>query len=357
MLSLLWALLWAVHNLEHLAVLAIDFLSHDVPILQVSLTGDCTKTSAWGSNWDWTKDWSVDWGKDFDREWKENKNDADTMKERVEDLEDAIRKASNCTATSLQRASQQQQANEVSDGSLATTDGRNSTNCTLPEPGSKDPGLPPASGALNTESGGRRLASRMGGGPKDTGHDRYQGSSSSSRRSDSVSMGSLSVSAAWLAAQQAAQCSRAATELMLQPWERTEGTDSTPAWVRQSEPASGEPSKSLTLSQHTKYLVSPAGGIDRAQRPNAASADVKGAGESVWVASEAGTEQQLESDAEEEEEEEEEQEEEKDEEEEEEAGLSGGQRQLTQVTIPGFIGFDVGCWYCYYGKGEHTATQ
>lgn len=308
------------------------------------MTGDCTKTSAWGNNWDWTKDWSIDWGKDFDKEWKENKNDADTMKERVEDLEGAIRKASNCTAASLQRATQQQQTNEVSDGSLATTDGRNSTNCTLPESGRKDPGLPPASGALNTESGGRKLASRMGANLQGTDHGHHQDSSSSSRN-DSVNMGSLSISAAWLSAQKAAQCSRAATELLLQPWERAEGTDNTPAWVLQSDPGSGEPS-----SQHTTPAHAAAGAIGRASRPTAASADVKGAGESLWMAGEAQTEQQLESDVGQQEEAEGE---------EEEAGLSGPQRQLTQVTIPGFIGFDVGCWYCYYGKGEdppHSRT-
>jgi hypothetical protein len=31
--------------------------------LQVSMggAGDCARTSAWGSHWDWTRDWSIDW--------------------------------------------------------------------------------------------------------------------------------------------------------------------------------------------------------------------------------------------------------------------------------------------------------
>ncbi|WIA35755.1 hypothetical protein OEZ86_004151 [Tetradesmus obliquus] len=55
----------------------------------VSGAGDCTKTEAWGSNWNWTRDWSQDWGKDFDQEWKENKEAAAAMQPHIDAIEAA----------------------------------------------------------------------------------------------------------------------------------------------------------------------------------------------------------------------------------------------------------------------------
>jgi hypothetical protein len=137
--------------------------------LQINMSGagDCTKTEAWGSNWNWTRDWSQSWGKDFDIEWNENQKAAEAMKPQVDAIEAAVKQAiaeaaANCSAaagnaTALaethadvshvlstatgepQPSSQQQQQQDevipdgISDGSIGTLDGARSAsyNCTL----------------------------------------------------------------------------------------------------------------------------------------------------------------------------------------------------------------------------------
>lgn len=240
--------------------------------------GDCTKTSAWGSHWDWSKDWSIDWGKDFDKEWKQNKNDASTMKDRVDDLEDNIRKASNCTTTSEQQA-----ANQVSDGSAVTVNGT-SSNCTF------------VGGASGTEAG----ASSAGT------------AASSGRKLAARSESSLQLSTALLAARSAAQCSPAATQWMMQQplgdaWhDDDDDADKVAAWLS-------------ATSDMTAAAASEAESRVRSDQDNGGK---DGEGSADAFAAEFADEL-----------------------------LAGGARHLTQVTLPGFINFDVGCWYCYYGRG------
>jgi hypothetical protein len=311
----------------------------------MSGAGDCTKTSAWGSNWDWTKDWSVDWGKDFDKEWKDNKNDADSMKDRVEDLEDAIRKAANCTAPEQQ---QSQGLTQVSDGSAATIDGKVGSNCTMSAVNGTELGLNATDGgAAALPGGGRKLVSRTGGALAPLA----SGSSSSSNP----------IAAAWLAARSAAQCSRPATELMLQPLHFTKD-DSEPSllpdWLPWNPSSSSSRRSSDQLSDHAAATAAAAAA--KASIAAATAADSWTADDSyddLFLSDDysdggmADGQQQWDQHGEEEEE-----------------GLLpedgsdwdeevlgiGASRRLSQITLGGYIGFDMGCWYCYYGKGGYA---
>jgi hypothetical protein len=312
----------------------------------MSGAGDCTKTSAWGSNWDWAKDWSVDWGKDFDKEWKDNKNDADSMKDRVEDLEDAIRKAANCTAAEQQ---QSQGLTQVSDGSAATIDAKVGSNCTMSAVNGTELGLNATDGgaaALPT-GGGRKLVSRTGG----TLAPLVSGSSSSSNR----------VAAAWLAARSAAQCSRPATELMLQPLQFTQD-DSEPSllpdWLPWNPSSSSSSGSSGQLSDQAAAAAAVAAAAAEVGIAAATVADSWTADDSYDLFlsddySDGGFvegQQQWDQHGEEKE------------------GLlpgdesdwdgdvtgNGASRRLSQITLGGYIGFDMGCWYCYYGKGGYS---
>lgn len=297
----------------------------------MSGAGDCTKTSAWGSNWDWTKDWSVDWGKDFDKEWKDNKNDADSMRERVETLEDAIRKASNCSADEQQQQQQQLAvgANQVSDGSVATTtdSSRAGSNCSLAigvngtELAAAGAAAPAGGGAAALPIGGRKLAGRV---PVDL----LPGSSSSSAASP--------VAAAWLAAESAATCSRSATELLLRPLQYLSMKASTASAAAAVEAAVAAEFADSLWEQHEENLQE---GVDEDDSEFFLEDGEDHSEDTGWAWSDPEDEQDGEGEggaddaaaA---------------------AGAVGASRRLSQVSLPGFINFDVGCWYCYYGKGE-----
>jgi hypothetical protein len=298
--------------------------------MQISMSGagDCSKTGAWGSNWDWTKDWSIDWGKDFDKEWKDNKHDADSMKDRVEDLEDSIRKATNCTTEQQQQQQQQKQllGNQVSDGSVATLDGQGvpAEKCSAAGVNATELGVGGGAAALPTVGGGRKLAGRVA--------SNLLPSSSSSSTSTSTS--SSPVAAAWLAARSAATCSRSATELLLQPlqYKRDQDVDDLPAWLMAS----------------TKQPL-PAAAAEAGQLVSIAAAAEAGVAVEIYDDSDQDLddgdvrEYSLNDSADL-----------NDDFEWTVDGSAGGRRHLLQVTIPGFINFDVGCWYCYYGKGKYA---
>lgn len=256
-------------------------------------------------------------GRDFDKEWKDNKNDADAMKGRVEDLEDAIRKNNNCSATGTGAAGgggaqqeliplQQPVVNQVSDGSVATTDGRSggTANCSAVAAGVNSADVAAAEGggsgaaALPTNGGGRRLTERVGA-------------------VVASGTGSVVVSA-WLAARDAATCRHAATELMLRPLQLMQEEDSsvvTPAWLSSSFSLSSSMEVSEFGREDGQQFEEETGegfeGFEGFDEDEDAEAD---------AAMSAG-------------------------------GGVGASRRLSQASLGGFIGFDVGCWYCYYGKG------
>jgi hypothetical protein len=254
----------------------------------MSGAGDCTKTEAWGRNWDWTRDWSVEWGKDFDKEWKDNKNDADAMRDRVEHLEDAIRKAANCSSASGQ---QQQSLTQVSDGSVATAEGNRTSNCTLAAANATDGSAD--DGAAPLPTGGRKLTARDA--------------------APAVHISSSPVVAAWAAAKLAAQHRCPATELLTRPLQYAgpENDPAVPDWLE------------ALSAQHSSQAA--------AQQAGSAQHAGDGHGELGVLAD--GPDPDLEFDW-------------------EFGEAAGGARHLSQVSLPGFINFDVGCWYCYYGKGE-----
>lgn len=277
-----------------------DSCMHTVAVaVQVSMSGagDCTKTDAWGRNWDWSKDWSVEWGKDFDKEWKDNKNDADTMRNRVEDLEDAIRKAANCSSASGQPL---QSLTQVSDGSVATAEGNRTGNCTLPAVNATDGAT---DGAAPLPTGGRKLAAR----------------DAATAAADHFS--SNPVTAAWAAAKLAAQSRCPATELLSRPLQYAgpEDDSGVPPWLEAFSAQHG--------SQHRNRASA------AAAARHAGSVQHVGASSGQVGAVADGQEVDLAFDGDFDE-------------------AAGGMRHLSQVSLPGFINFDVGCWYCYYGKGR-----
>lgn len=288
----------------------------------MSGAGDCVKTSAWGRNWDWGKDWSVDWGKDFDKEWKENKNDADAMKDRVEDLEEAIRRAANCSDAERVQP-QLQQVNQVSDGSSATVDGAGNSSCSALLANQTEASLLSGdSAALLPAMGGRRLTGRMV--PADVASltaasivdDNNHSSSSSSVRVNPVA-------AAWLAGRTAATCRQAATEWMLRPLQFIcEEISNLPAFFDEDDRRALRPTTSTPCAASHVEGATPAVELVPLERTwSGMNSEGKA---DAW---EAATALQTSSEA------------------------AGSSRHLAQISIPGFIAFDVGCWYCYYGKG------
>jgi hypothetical protein len=286
------------------------------------------------------------------------------MKDQVEGLEEAIRQAANCSApVALNGSNSAQPApNQVSDGSIATVDGRAAAaagNCTLP--------------AANASAAGDSSVPQAGAGRRLAG--------------DAEASSASCLVMAWAAATAASQQRRPATEWTAAPLAHmgiagSSGGVSLPlaspfgasdaAAAAEVEGAAsvqlfGEVVGDWNEDSQSAVVTSFPGDSSRDRRRLAQAEPEAGVAATDSEASAAAAAAGAEADAEE-----------------GEAAVqlfgevmgdwleqaedgssnaatsssssASPHRRLAQINLDRFIGFDVGCWYCFYGKGFYYSS-